>query len=702
MALLPPSSNSRYVSFEELRLAVNAHAASQGYAIVTKRSKKNKRGVLRKVWMFCDKSRVFKSEGHGRRETSSRSTECPFELIASSVDDSNWSFEVTHAEHNHSATLSGAHPVHRKIAMTTEVQKTIQTQTLVNAAPKSILSAIRLNADDENPLITSRDVYNQRHEIRAKALGSNTAVQAMMIELSRRDSWHTSYTLSPTSRVENLFFTKKFSQDLTRLYPEVFLIDTTYKTNQYRQPLCIITGVTALNTTFYVGFGFLLDESAETYQWMLEQLEVLCIDIDIPNPTVIVTDNDHALTAALAQVMPQTRHLFCLWHMNKNVVSNCRKKFDEEESWQDFYSKWQTVVYANVLSEFHDAWELLSIKYEGSHPSCISYLDSLLKHKDKFIKCYTNKVKHFGNTATSRSESGHAKLKRELVVSTGNLKQVVDKISLLLRNERSDYLLRYESDKDRVPNNLANNFLKPLKRYVSSYALHQASHQLGKLQALKDGEELMPCTHTFWKSMGIPCVHEIKKYLDEDHLLPLSCFDWHWRYYKPLVSRSPDPDAAVLLSSQNPDQQSSPEPARQASLVLSDPPTPMRSQNRDLTARLPSPQFELFPPTSLSDTPITLEIREPLPQKAKGRPVGAKNKRTRSQAAFDESTRRERSNFEIVEADVRQLDREQDQEANLVLEVREPLPKKARGRPVGTKNKRTRAEADSDESALQR
>ena len=40
--------------------------------------------------------------------------------------------------------------------------------------------------------------------------------------------------------------------------------------------------------------------------------------------------------------------------------------------------------------------------------------------KEKVIKCYTDKLCHFGNTTTSRAERGHAKIKRHLnKISTG-------------------------------------------------------------------------------------------------------------------------------------------------------------------------------------------------------------------------------------------------------------------------------------------
>ena len=42
-------------------------------------------------------------------------------------------------------------------------------------------------------------------------------------------------------------------------------MDAIYKTNRYRLPLLIITGVDALGGSFYIGFYFLAAEKEEDY-----------------------------------------------------------------------------------------------------------------------------------------------------------------------------------------------------------------------------------------------------------------------------------------------------------------------------------------------------------------------------------------------------------------------------------------------------
>jgi hypothetical protein len=73
----------------------------------------------------------------------------------------------------------------------------------------------------------------------------------------------------PESRPpKTTFFARSSSRLITLMNWEVLIIDSTYKTNRYVMPLCIISTVTALNTSFYVAFTFLPSETCTKYLQM--------------------------------------------------------------------------------------------------------------------------------------------------------------------------------------------------------------------------------------------------------------------------------------------------------------------------------------------------------------------------------------------------------------------------------------------------
>lgn len=53
----------------------------------------------------------------------------------------------------------------------------------------------------------------------------------------------------------------------------------------------------------------------------------------------------------------------------------------------------------------------------------------------------------------------------------GDLKYVVDRISILLTNERHDYLIAFEEDKGRLPLDLRDDLFSGLIKFVSIHAL---------------------------------------------------------------------------------------------------------------------------------------------------------------------------------------------------------------------------------------
>ena len=150
-----------------------------------------------------------------------------------------------------------------------------------------------------------------------------------MVELGWRDSWFMRYTTNTQNRIIKLFFAKTSSQKILKLNYEVLLMDCTYKTNTYRMPLCIISGVTPMNTIFYTGFCFLSSKTTENYIWLLKMLKKLYKSLDIPDPIVIVTDAEVRLICAISEVFTtDTRHLLCIWHINNNVTAQCKKWFN--------------------------------------------------------------------------------------------------------------------------------------------------------------------------------------------------------------------------------------------------------------------------------------------------------------------------------------------------------------------------------------
>ncbi len=309
----PPVSGEVYNDAKLLIEGLNKHAGPESYAVVIARFKKSKKGVDRIVYIRCDREGKARLTGFGRRiHSGTRLMECPFSAVGKRNEDGDWYLEaIRNGSHNHTPTLASAHPALRRLAMTEEVRESISSLTKSGVRPTQVLTHLRLGANQENPFFTRHDVYNVKDQQRRQALGVLSPVQALLQNLER-ESWFWQYEKDELDRITKLFFSRSSCRDMLTRNSEVLIMDCTYKTNCYKMPLLVITGVTALNTSFFVGFCFMAAEKTANYVWVLKQLKLLYTELDLPDPAVILTDCERGLINALRSVFRESSHLLCI------------------------------------------------------------------------------------------------------------------------------------------------------------------------------------------------------------------------------------------------------------------------------------------------------------------------------------------------------------------------------------------------------
>lgn len=204
------------------------------------------------------------------------------------MTDGSWSIrEIRNPNHNHSSTIAASHPSLRKIHLTPTIVSEIERATQVNLKPSAIVDSLRLaqgsDFDNNQPTYKTKDIYNVKADLRRKKLGGFNSYSStyakikyfcMVIILNSifyfcfhlylkiRDF---SFQKDTKERVTHLHFTKDICETKLKVNPEILIMDCTYKSNKYRLPLLNVVGTTCLNTTFYVTFGFLLQERKDDF-----------------------------------------------------------------------------------------------------------------------------------------------------------------------------------------------------------------------------------------------------------------------------------------------------------------------------------------------------------------------------------------------------------------------------------------------------
>jgi transposase-like protein len=86
---------------------------------------------------------------------------------------------------------------------------------------------------------------------------------------------------------------------------------------------------------FQFGCALLVNETAESYTWLLKTWLTTMLG---RAPSTIITNDDKVLGKAIAEVLPNTTHRLCLWHILQKVPEHFAHIYNKYPSFQvDFH-----------------------------------------------------------------------------------------------------------------------------------------------------------------------------------------------------------------------------------------------------------------------------------------------------------------------------------------------------------------------------
>jgi hypothetical protein len=196
-------------------------------------------------------------------------------------------------------------------------------------------------------------------------------------------------------------------------------MDSTYKTNKYGIPLFESVGETSCEETYSVGFAFISSEKEENFTWVLQQCMTLLRNKKV-KPKVVVTDRDAALMNGVATVLPDSAHLFCTFHVKKNMTqmmkSHCKIKDGEKvtakQVWAQIEKAFDDILYSCDEDDYVES-VLEFRKLCRRFPRFLRYVEetNLDTDKERCVSSWTDRVMHLSNTTTNIVEGAHGRLK---------------------------------------------------------------------------------------------------------------------------------------------------------------------------------------------------------------------------------------------------------------------------------------------------
>ncbi|XP_021986531.1 uncharacterized protein LOC110882965 [Helianthus annuus] len=150
--------------------------------------------------------------------------------------------------------------------LTPSEEMTLEQLTYQNMKPRDILTTIK----EQNPenVSTRNTLYNARAILVRMEQVGETPMPILFHRLKTVGFVLFHGTFENNERVQDVFFIHPESNRLWCAFPHVFLIDSSYKTNQYKMPLVQIIGVTSTYLSFCIAHAFITNEKEENFTWV--------------------------------------------------------------------------------------------------------------------------------------------------------------------------------------------------------------------------------------------------------------------------------------------------------------------------------------------------------------------------------------------------------------------------------------------------
>lgn len=158
------------------------------------------------------------------------------------------------------------------------------------------------------------------------------------------------YEIGEDNSLTKLFWTDGFSREAYKQFGDVLVFDSTYKTNTYRFPMIILSGVDNHLKNIVFGVALMFNETIESYKWLLKNFLEAMGD---KAPVSVLTDQDAAMCAAIEEVFPNAKHRLCSWHLQRNCTQNVKERgfcgafgrlLTENLSIEEFEEKWVKLI----------------------------------------------------------------------------------------------------------------------------------------------------------------------------------------------------------------------------------------------------------------------------------------------------------------------------------------------------------------------
>lgn len=283
--------------------------------------------------------------------------------------------------------------------------------------------------------------------------------------------------------VSGIFYMSAEMVHHSRRNSHVLMMDTTFSTNRFGWPLCLICAVDEHNHTVILAVALIHHQTTEAFEWVLQQLHSAMPDDAWARVACVFTDGDQAMAAALSSTVPHSKHLRCRFHLKQNLRAKLYSAKVDSITSEQCVQDWETAARYETEDEFNAAMAALTTQYDEIN----HYMHATFPPGQVYADFALNHITTLGVRSTARVESWNAALKGMLEINSRTPMSVLFDSLRYALSDKDQRSFRKAADMaaSRPPNSQARTIDADTAPHITYYAQGVVSTQ-SRLQSNYD------------------------------------------------------------------------------------------------------------------------------------------------------------------------------------------------------------------------
>ena len=442
------------------------------------------------------------------------------------LSENNNHLEITKVNetHNHvvSQQLFDHLPTQRSLLA--NVIRDVKEALQLKANSKLLQQKIQLSTGKKTTL---KDISNLRQY--SKADVSTNDMEDIVTFLKQQRGSSVEIVVDEENVFKGLFYQDQYMKHIYRKYPEIILVDATYKLLELRLPIYLVLNIDGDGQSDIIALFILADETKLTIQ---KVVEILKNNNDAwVNTNVVMSDKDFVEREAFSNCFPDASLLICLYHTFRSFRREitCEKMGITSAERMRCLEIIQKIAYSKSSAEYEE--NLLILENTKLKSVIDYYTENWAPIKQQWVCAFKDETFNLGERTNNRVESTFNKLKSVCTKHTNLMQFFMEFFSFLgaIRNERNHHhimsitrrnIVQLEDLDERAYHDqltpyaftrVKSQFLAIPKRNRDqiekvkngNYNLKKPNGEIYELTSTK-------CSCSFMSKMGLPCSHLFK------------------------------------------------------------------------------------------------------------------------------------------------------------------------------------------------